>query len=65
MFDDEDRDCGPVATPLEAVREWANNVGATDRYKDRMWLLHDYDVWVRNPWYSGPVQTHPDDHEDY
>lgn len=47
-----------VATMGEAVTEWACNVGM-DR-PDRAWLLHDYDVWVRNPAYRGPDVPHPE-----
>jgi hypothetical protein len=28
---------------------------------DRQWILSDYDVWERNPFYSGPEQQHPED----
>ena len=53
------------ATPQEAMNEWAWNVGSYDRFKDSEWLLHDNDVWLRNPHYSGPPQRHPEaDPED-
>ena len=59
----EDRDPWEdrVATPDEAVREWAWNAGQ-DRLNDQ-WMLHDWDVWVRNPHYTGPDQGHPEDAE--
>jgi hypothetical protein len=44
----------------DAVREWAWNCGGEPGYVDSCWLLHDYDVWVRNPHYRGPVQPHPE-----
>jgi hypothetical protein len=59
--DYEDR----VATPTEAVREWARNVGWYPRYKDSQWILSDYDTWERNPHYNGPDQGHPEDCCDY
>jgi hypothetical protein len=55
-FEEEDR----VATPADAMREFAYNVGDYDRYKDRQWILTDYDVWVQNPHYRGPPQLHPE-----
>lgn len=50
-----------VATPAEAMQEYAVNVGGYDRFKDRQWILTDYDVWVRNPHYCGPEQCHPEE----
>ena len=26
------------------------------------WILTDYDVWERNPYYHGPDQPHPEDY---
>lgn len=49
------------ATMSEAVDEWARNVGSFPRYIDQAWLSHDYDVWVKNPHYTGPAQPHPED----
>lgn len=48
-----------LATPAEAVDEWRFNVGAAQ--PERAWLLHDRDVWVKNPFYSGPPVPHPED----
>ena len=48
-----------MATPAQAVDEWRFNVGADNA--DHAWLLHDRDVWVRNPYYVGPPQPHPED----
>lgn len=56
-FPEEDR----LATPMEAVREYAYNAGAV--YPDRAWLLHDWDVWVANPHYRGPRVPHPEDYD--
>lgn len=52
---DEDR----LATPGEAMREYAEIVGGENA--DCAWLLTDYDVWVKNPHYRGPPQPHPED----
>lgn len=46
---------------MDSVREWARNTGQEPRYINCQWMLHDYDVWVLNPHYRGPVQRHPDD----
>ena len=32
---------------------------------DRAWLLHDWDVWVKNPFYAGPPVPHPESDEAY
>lgn len=50
---------GQVATMQDAVREWVLVVGA-DR-PDQAWVLHDYDVWVKNPYYHGAPVPHPED----
>jgi hypothetical protein len=52
-----------LATMSQAVDEWARNVGHYPRFIAHQWLLHDYDVWVRNPHYTGPDQGHPEDDE--
>jgi len=32
---------------------------------NQQWILTDYDVWAKNPYYVGPDQPHPeDDYED-
>ena len=53
-----DEDDGPLATPSEAVAEYGRNAGMDN--PDRAWLLHDWDVWVRNPFYAGPPVPHPE-----
>lgn len=46
---------------MDAVREWARNVGYYPRFINCQWLNHDCDVWVENPHYRGPKQRHPED----
>lgn len=61
MYDNEDR----PATPMEAMREYAREVGAEK--PQQAWILTDYDVWVKNPYYNGPEAPHPEDdwmHDD-
>ena len=31
---------------------------------EQAWLLHDFDVWVKNPYYDGPPVRHPEDDSD-
>ena len=50
-----------MATPAEADREYATNVGAMN--PQRAWILSDRDVWYHNPYYSGPPVPHPNDYE--
>ena len=45
----------------DAMREYAYNVGH-DR-PDACWILTDYDVWVKNPFYKGAPEPHPEDYE--
>jgi len=52
----------PVASYDQAMAEFARNTGSWQ--SDRQWILTDYDVWVRNPHYSGPPQRHPEDDSD-
>jgi hypothetical protein len=49
-----------LATMSESVMEWAANCGGDTCRIDRAWLLHDFDVWVANPHYTGPAQPHPE-----
>jgi hypothetical protein len=58
-YDDYDNGHDHVATPSEAVAEFAHNAGAD--HPDQAWLLHDWDVWVRNPFYCGPPVRHPEE----
>jgi hypothetical protein len=57
-YPDEDDDLHPLATRSEAVAEYGRNAGR--EFPDRAWLLHDWDVWVRNPFYRGPAVPHPE-----
>ena len=54
---------GHLATPSEACKEYARNVGA--EVPDRAWILTDYDTWERNPFYQGSPQPHPEDCLEY
>lgn len=47
VYGDDDR----VATPAEACREYARNVGA--EFPEKPWILTDYDTWEKNPYYTG------------
>lgn len=59
-----DEEAAGLATPVEAMREYAANIGDDPRYIERAWILTDYDVWVKNPHYAGPPQPHPEDDAD-
>jgi hypothetical protein len=50
-----------MATPTEAMREFARNYGAD--HPDRAWVLTDFDVWMPNPHYQGPPVPHPESYE--
>lgn len=59
FYDEEDR----LATPAEACREHAENVGRD--HADVAWILSPFDTWHRNPFYRGAPVPHPeDDHYD-
>ena len=62
QYQDEE---GPLATPDDAIREFAVNVGR-DR-AEQAWILTDYDTWQRNSFYTGPAVRHPEDdyYEEY
>jgi hypothetical protein len=49
-----------LATVDDAMREYAWTVGQYPRHLKSQWILTDYDVWVRNPHYTGPSQPHPE-----
>jgi hypothetical protein len=53
----------PLATPADALREFAANAGREN--PDWAWLLHDWDVWVANPFYQGPPVRHPEDDDGF
>jgi hypothetical protein len=48
-----------IATGAESLREYAFNAGMDN--PDCQWLLDSRDVWVKNPFYHGPDQGHPED----
>jgi hypothetical protein len=54
-----------LATPQEAVAEWARNIGGDGDNATKAWLLHDWDVWVQNPHYAGPAVPHPESDEPW
>ena len=47
-----------LATPHDAMLEYASEVGY--ERPDSAWILTPYDVWVANPFYSGPEVPHPE-----
>ena len=47
-----------MATPMDACREYARNVGY--ERPEHAWILTDYDTWEPNPYYHGPPQQHPE-----
>jgi len=49
-----------MATPGDAMREYARNVG--EDMPERAWILTDWDVWMPNPHYQGPPCPHPEDY---
>lgn len=57
-YDEYEERNSRLATPAEAVDEFARNIGG--EYADQAWLLHDWDVWVKNPAYVGPPVPHPE-----
>jgi hypothetical protein len=60
-FEQEDH-YAPLATPTDACREYARNVGFKNQ--DHAWILTDYDTWESNPFYHGPAVRHPEDDYD-
>lgn len=48
-----------IATGSESLREFGFNAGMDN--PTHAWLLDPRDVWVRNPFYHGPPQPHPED----
>lgn len=50
-----------IATPSDACREYARNVGA--EHPDLEWILSPYDSWERNPFYTGKPGPYPE-HEN-
>jgi hypothetical protein len=48
-----------TATNNEALNEYAHNAGMDN--PEAAWILHDRDIWLKNPYYSGPPVPHPED----
>jgi len=48
-----------VATPSEAMKEYAFNFGMDNR--ERAWICTPFDTWERNPFYNGPAMPHPEE----
>jgi hypothetical protein len=59
QFEDGYEDRDEMATWNDSYTEWRFNVG--DMHPDKAWLLHDHDIWLRNPYYEGPPVPHPED----
>ena len=49
-----------LATPAEAMKEYAENFGRDN--PDKAWILTPWDVWEANPFYTGPAVPHPEDY---
>jgi hypothetical protein len=47
------------ATPADAMREYAWNVGRERR--DLEWISTPYDTWEKNPFFEGTPGPHPED----
>ena len=47
-------------TPQQEANEEMKQIFGMEN-PDRQWILTDYDVWEKNPFYSGPEQQHPED----
>lgn len=64
---DDEREEDRLATPDDAMREYAHNVGL-DRHRAgheaKPWILTPFDVWMKNPFYTGPAVPHPEDYQD-
>lgn len=54
-----------IATGSESLAEFAHNAGMDN--PEKCWLLDDRDVWVKNPFFQGEEERHPEDDspEDY
>lgn len=58
----QDDDNGPPSAN-ELLRWEADAIG--EGKPDVEWVLTDYDVWMRNPHYTGTrTKGHPEDHDD-
>lgn len=52
-----------VSSVSECDQAYAHELGA--ERPEQAWILSDRDVWYRNPCYTGPAQTHPEDDYDH
>jgi hypothetical protein len=61
MREEEDRALGldRCATANESMNEYARNFGMD--HPTHCWILDPRDVWMKNPYYTGPMQPHPED----
>ena len=50
-------------TQWEIHKEMARHIGEANQ--DKQWVLTDFDVWEKNPFYIGPDQPHPEDDYAY
>ena len=46
----------------EAIEEQKQIFGMENQ--DKQWILTSWDSWVKNPYYFGPDQRHPEDDYD-
>ena len=53
----------PLATIMDAEREYVRNVGF--ERQDQAWIASDRDAWYPNPWYVGASVPHPESWEAY
>ena len=61
MYYEQEQD--QLATHSDAMREYTWNVGAEN--PNQAWILTNYDVWMKNPYYHGPAVQHPEDERIY
>lgn len=60
MWQDDDNRPPPAD---ELLRWEASALGEQD--PEAEWVLTNYDVWMRNPYYTGPrTEGHPEDHDE-
>jgi len=57
-----DEEAAGPASPQQAAREYAYNVG--QERPDQAWILTGFDSWEPNPFYKGPPVPHPEADED-
>ena len=52
----EENDYTPTGDDL--LRQFAGAYG--EERPEQAWLLSDLDIWVANPYYTGPAEPHPE-----